>query len=566
MERALSSLTAKLILGTLIGIFTCFLYFTPLLSRLEYISLDLLFRLRGAQPFSEKIVMIDIDDHSLAEIGRWPWSRDYHATMITLLRNLGAKVIMLDILFSEAEKGMNDQILAAAIKKAGNVYLPTGIVPGQKGNVENILEPLPQFKEAAKGTGHIHAVPEKDGVMRSIPLFVEVSREKRIPQIMLSIFLKEHNINPESIILQPGKEAIIPLENGKMYIPINSKLRTLINWTGLWSKTFRHYSFTDILIDYNRYLTGKPTTIHLDTLKDAYCIIGVTATTLYDNKPSPLEPEYPGPGINATLLNSLLLNNFLGEIPWWINLFTIMAAAIFMCLVTSRLHPWGSVFGMVSAVLAFFVANFYIFKQFNLVGTIAHPIVTLFISYIASTVYGHVKLMKERHNLSEAAQRDGLTGLYNVTNFKALLEHQILQAHMRGVRLLSVIMCDIDHFKQINDTYGHQAGDAVLKRIAKTLGSYSRTMDVVARYGGEEFIIMVPGTNINQAWEIAEKFRGIIALQQHREIEDGQLKITMSFGVATLIPGENPGDLIQRADHALYEAKNGGRNQVCKAA
>jgi len=565
MERAPTHTAVKGILGLAVGLLIIGIYSTPLLTRLEYISLDLLFKLRGPLPVSEKIVMIDIDDHSLDEIGRWPWSRDYHATMITILNKLGAKVIILDILFTEAEKGINDQVLAAAIQKAGNVYLPTGTVRDQHGRVHRLLEPLPILKKGIKGTGHIEARPDKDGVVRRIPLFVDRPDGQKLPHMILDMFAKEGGMSIDRLSTPANGSWILPLKEKTLHIPIDQDRKMLINWAGRWAHTFRHYRFTDVIINYNNYLTGKPTSIELEKIKGAYCIVGVPATTLSDNKPSPLEPEYPGPYINAMILNSLLMNDFIYPVSSNINRLTILILAVLVSLLTSRLHPWRSVFGLIGVVILFFLTNVLNFSLRSHAGTIAHPIVALVISYIAASVFDHLKLMKERNRLSGLAQRDGLTGLYNVATFKVLLEQNLRKMKTGEMKFLSLIMCDIDHFKMINDSYGHPIGDAVLKRVATVLRSHSRTMDVAARYGGEEFILMVPGCDIDQGWEIAEKLRGVIAGQQFREVP-GDLKVTMSFGVASYLGEEDLDSLIRRADQALYGAKDHGRNKVQKAA
>jgi diguanylate cyclase (GGDEF)-like protein len=123
---------------------------------------------------------------------------------------------------------------------------------------------------------------------------------------------------------------------------------------------------------------------------------------------------------------------------------------------------------------------------------------------------------------------------------------------------LSLILFDIDHFKSVNDTYGHSAGDNVLKRLAKRVQANIRETDIFARWGGEEFVILAPGLFIMEAVQFAEKLR--------RNIEELDFtkpqKITLSFGVAAFKKGDSSTILINRADEALYRAKENGRNQV----
>jgi diguanylate cyclase (GGDEF)-like protein len=123
---------------------------------------------------------------------------------------------------------------------------------------------------------------------------------------------------------------------------------------------------------------------------------------------------------------------------------------------------------------------------------------------------------------------------------------------------LSVIMIDLDHFKRINDTHGHEIGDAVLKETAEVAQSSLRLSDLLGRWGGEEFLVIAPQTDAAQARELAERLR--LALASHPFAHIGHL--TASFGVAEYHPQEMPEDWLKRADLALYAAKHGGRNRV----
>ncbi|MBF0422187.1 MAG: GGDEF domain-containing response regulator [Magnetococcales bacterium] len=154
--------------------------------------------------------------------------------------------------------------------------------------------------------------------------------------------------------------------------------------------------------------------------------------------------------------------------------------------------------------------------------------------------------------------KDSLTGLYMRRIFEAVFSLEIAKLQ-RKASPLSVILFDIDHFKQVNDTFGHHAGDEVLRETADLLKKYRRKSDMFVRFGGEEFLLLLPGALEGKAMEIASRLRG--ALVEHRFPEVG--RVTASFGVATTI--RNPRQLISRADHALYLAKRSGRDCVVLA-
>ena len=172
------------------------------------------------------------------------------------------------------------------------------------------------------------------------------------------------------------------------------------------------------------------------------------------------------------------------------------------------------------------------------------------------------ELRRSNRLLMELSQTDPLTRLCNRRSLTEMLENELSRC-LRNLAPCSLIMCDIDHFKQVNDEYGHQAGDDVLVKVADLLREQLRPYDLAARYGGEEFCLVLPETNLAHATEVAERIR--------QEIQGfkftgnlGTLKLTISLGVAT-ISGNceiSEDELIRMADEALYLAKNSGRNRV----
>ncbi|MEO5332621.1 MAG: diguanylate cyclase [Magnetococcus sp. YQC-5] len=166
-------------------------------------------------------------------------------------------------------------------------------------------------------------------------------------------------------------------------------------------------------------------------------------------------------------------------------------------------------------------------------------------------------LEKEKQELEEQAFTDALTGVCNRARLQGLLNIELHRAHRHNLPL-SIIMCDLDHFKQVNDIYGHQTGDDVLKQAASLMSANIRTEDILARWGGEEFMIVSPQNEMEQTRLLAEKLRGIIA---NSPFSTGT-PITCSFGVAQREQNDTVRTLTERADKALYTAKTEGRNRV----
>ena len=178
------------------------------------------------------------------------------------------------------------------------------------------------------------------------------------------------------------------------------------------------------------------------------------------------------------------------------------------------------------------------------------------------------KLDTANQELKRLTSLDGLTGIANRRHFDAVL----LREWRRAMRLgeeLSIIMADIDFFKQYNDTFGHQNGDECLRQIAQTLSlTTDRGGDLLARYGGEEFVAVLPGTSLGGASFVAEQMREAVSALNIAHPGTPCGHITASFGVASAIamPETDPQDLVGAADLALYKAKHHGRNRVCQTA
>lgn len=165
----------------------------------------------------------------------------------------------------------------------------------------------------------------------------------------------------------------------------------------------------------------------------------------------------------------------------------------------------------------------------------------------------------EAHLLREQNQSDPLTGLKNRRGFYDCYENELIPVMKEQTS--AIIMCDIDFFKKVNDTYGHNAGDAVLVHVAQMMQSCVKECGKVFRWGGEEFIILLPACKLEQALELAEKIRGSVR-ESVCQCEEGNIKVTMSFGVKELESEKTTDANVKDVDEKLYEAKLTGRNKV----
>ncbi|MGB7415952.1 MAG: diguanylate cyclase, partial [Thermosynechococcaceae cyanobacterium] len=177
------------------------------------------------------------------------------------------------------------------------------------------------------------------------------------------------------------------------------------------------------------------------------------------------------------------------------------------------------------------------------------------------------KLEQSQSDLQTLATVDGLTGVYNRREFNRWL-HIEMEKAQRERQPMSLMMFDIDHFKKLNDNYGHQSGDIALQSVSALLKQNVRPGDIVARYGGEEFAVILPQASADEAAVIAERIRRAVANQSIEVVDHNIIQVTASLGLATYLLGDaqTDEDLLGQADSALYRAKKSGRNQVQHAS
>ncbi len=190
----------------------------------------------------------------------------------------------------------------------------------------------------------------------------------------------------------------------------------------------------------------------------------------------------------------------------------------------------------------------------------------VYLSGVALFNFGFMVMLTQRLvvKLRRASRRDSLTGLLNRGAIDDEL-HRLWELHRRGGEPFALLLLDIDHFKRVNDTYGHAAGDRVLAQVAGLLARHARQIDMVGRYGGEEFLIAIPHADAAGAAQAAERLRQVIE-QQTVQARGVDLRVTASIGVAVVQPSDAGIDVaLARADRALYRAKDEGRNRVVPA-
>jgi diguanylate cyclase (GGDEF)-like protein len=193
--------------------------------------------------------------------------------------------------------------------------------------------------------------------------------------------------------------------------------------------------------------------------------------------------------------------------------------------------------------------------------------VIVFLSFVCSSarlLLTQHRLVQTQEALRREASRDGLTGIWNRKAILEILDRELLRSERSHVPL-GVIMADVDHFKAVNDSRGHAAGDFVLRIIATEIAAVLRPYDSVGRYGGEEFLIVAPGCGLAETWDLAERVRACIA-NSSVIVASNSVTVSLSLGIASTTGSSDSEKLLHEADSALYQAKGAGRNCVQPSA
>ena len=201
-------------------------------------------------------------------------------------------------------------------------------------------------------------------------------------------------------------------------------------------------------------------------------------------------------------------------------------------------------------------------KYENLWLEIIYPLIFAITAFTATYIIKYIIKSRDFEHQYKLATTDGLTDLYNHRYFQEQIRMYI-ENSKRYETEFSLIIIDIDYFKNFNDKFGHQSGDAVLRQVAQTLKRNVRATDIVCRYGGEEMSIILPNTSKEVAYSTAQKICERVAEKKFRLANGKDANVTISLGVSTFPhDGENASEIIESADKRLYEAKNDGRNRV----
>jgi len=547
-----------------------------------------------AKKANPDIVIISIDNASLdmleSDLGRWPWSRDVYTDIINYLTKDGVDILNFDMMFVGYQKGFKDKDVefAKTVAKHNNVYVsmsfedrnefenPPVLPPELKADLENNSKTinfaknfkfnycnliLDKILNSSKNIGIINFMRDDDNVSRKNPSFFNYKNNyyPYMPLKLAADYISKHEkIKTDKFVINEKNQLLF----GDRNIQLDEQGLMIINWYGPLN-TFEYVPFYKVYKSLENEKKGLPTLLPKGYFKDKIVIVGATANSLYDIKTTPLSSVYPGVEIVATVLNNILDNNSIKRVSSDINLGICLLLGVLTAISVIKIgQPVISTLISILILSSYVGFAYFMLNERNLWFDILPQLVFVILTFTFMFIIKYVLKSKDFDYTYKLATTDGLTNLYNHRYFQEHLKKCMEKADKNNTRF-ALILIDIDHFKKFNDTYGHQAGDEVLRQVGQTLRKAVKAHDLVARYGGEEMVIVLDKAHTEDALKVANRICKTIADRKFELAEGLTVNVTISLGVATYpIDGKTSTELIEFSDQGLYRAKHNGRNQV----
>jgi diguanylate cyclase (GGDEF)-like protein len=477
-------------------------------------------------------VLIAVDDESLRRVNiQWPWPRSVIAGVIDRIGRAGPRLICVDLVFAgKSVDPQEDTDLVDVFKNSKNV-----LGAAYFGNDGRYVIPDEPIALSLADFGFVNKPKDADGGVRRMRPYL-VSQNGGIIDYSLSLKVAARAVKENAASVG----AAVPLSgDGTAYIKFFAGPNEL-EFIPVWKVM---EGVTDI-----------------SALKDKLVFFGVTSESFHDTYPTPLG-IMPGVAIDMNETLTYLNGRFFSYGGGWTDLaitasFAIIAVAAALALPILA----GIAFAAMLLAAAFFLGLF-LFSH-NIIIDAFGPLLVITISTIVLHSIRSILIVFENIVLKKEAVTDGLTGLYVYRYFELQLKRELENAR-RLKKDLALVIYDIDHFKKINDTYGHEFGNTVLRSVAKSLRNHSRKSNIIARYGGEEFCIIITGMDRDHAVKYSERLRDLVGSLEFKTDKGGVIKITVSAGLAMASEASGDhSDFVKAADSALYKSKSAGRNRL----
>jgi adenylate cyclase len=446
---ALSVVLAALCIASVL-----FLYYSQnsFLEAFEARTYDLRFKdMRGPVQPSPNIGIIAIDEKSIAELGRYPWSRDRYARLLDRLAAAQARVVMFDVFFPERESVANDRLFAAATKRAGNVVLAVVFDFDKNGQATTITRSLPEIERGAVGIGHINQFPDDDGVIRRNPLLLEKDG-KQIPS--LGLMAAMHALGEKEFVAGDFDIAL-----GQRSIPVDSEYRMWIDYVG-GPGVYPRYSFTDVM-------HGR---VPAEELKGKILFLGATALGIYDMRVTPFHGNTPGVELHATIADNIISERYIrqGGMEALIDMaFIVLLGALAFWLTTS-LRLYGAIPATAALLVGYIWFTYYMFNAGHWINMI-YPVMSSIVAILVGGSFRYLVLERS------AREMRSMFSSYLSPKLVARLEKDPEAAKIGGDnKEVTVLFTDIKGFTTFSESHPPQE---VVSRLNGYLGAMVQVIE-----------------------------------------------------------------------------------------
>ena len=536
------------------------------LQKLSLHTRDIFFKIRHisspAPDEIQNIAIVTIDEESCEKLGaRWPWSRKLFAEMIDELHKAGAKVIGLNVSFNglEEEDNASSLELSRAMRRHGNV-----VIGATFGSENRLLKPSPLIADAVSRYGYLEKIVDADFFIRRSYLLIPYSMKQVSSDFSVSSESKDYF------------ESSFPLQLLAAYSgPAGSNDPRFDKDLGLVTVGTPHravYVSSDGSYTVN-YLATESDFAEVpawkviqkrfsdNEIRGKVVLVGLTSSLFSDVHPTPYG-MMPGIVIHANEFLSVAADRLLRFVPDTIAFIISWIAALCVLALFLIRRFW---MGILAAAVAFFglflSAQAAFTKDF-----VIEPFILILGPFLAAGVgilVSSLRLLFENKGLETKVIHDKMTGLYKYEYLRECLEEEWKRC-VRSKLPVSIAMTDLDRFKKINDTLGHEVGNQMIIRSAEVIKESARRYDIVSRYGGDEFVVLLWHTNLEEAKAYRERLRNLYHAMV-KKLEPLLQDSSISIGVASFDPNANanyppdPQRLIEDADKDLFTDKESRR-------
>lgn len=446
------------LLGFLMAAFVVVLYYmqTGFLEGFEARTYDMRFKtMRGPVEHNRDIVIIAIDDRSVAELGRFPWSREFFRELIDFASKAGAKAVLLDVFFPEEESTEVDGRLASSIKNSGIITLAAAFEFSEDGSVASMMDNIPVLAGSAKNIAHINVLPDEDGVIRRTRLVIPY-KGKLYPSLALTAAMEAMGVDEIEV-----RDYGVVL--GSKAIPADMDAGILINYRGP-PGTYERFSFSDVVK--GRVSPGQ--------LRGKVIFVGATAIGIYDMRVTPFSNNSSGVEINANVADNILKGDFMqrGGIETLIDLLSIGALGVVVSLITVRLRASVS-FPLVMVLAAGYVFFSYLMFLAGRWLSMVYPIFSVVLSY-SVTAYLRFFYLDRKAN--------EIRSMFSNYVSKKVVDELVRDPELAKIggdsRVVTIMFADIKNYTTYSEKRGPQD-------VVKTLNDYLAEMtNVIIEHEG----------------------------------------------------------------------------------